>query len=176
MFGHKNNRNGEKVFRYSIRKYHFGAASVAIAALLFFANGVARADSLSVSPDTAATEKTLNDEGRSRAKEEPLPNSQELAERNLEEKTTKVVDKSALLQVMDELKDIVVKVKESKLAPLSNQLLQLTDESKRLLSDKDAKSEDIDQHILKIRKLIETLKEQVNLSGKKRVRCLLLKR
>lgn len=160
MFGHKNNRNGEKVFRYSIRKYHFGAASVAIAALLFFANGVARADSLSVSPDTAATEKTLNDEGRSRAKEEPLPNSQELAERNLEEKTTKVVDKSALLQVMDELKDIVVKVKESKLAPLSNQLLQLTDESKRLLSDKDAKSEDIDQHILKIRKLIETLKEQ----------------
>ena len=57
-------------------------------------------------------------------------------------KTTKVVDKSALLQVMDELKDIVVKVKESKLAPLSNQLLQLTDESKRLLSDKDAKSED----------------------------------
>lgn len=45
MFGHKNNRNGEKVFRYSIRKYHFGAASVAIAALLFFANGVARADS-----------------------------------------------------------------------------------------------------------------------------------
>ena len=115
MFGHKNNRNGEKVFRYSIRKYHFGAASVAIAALLFFANGVARADSLSVSPDTAATEKTLNDEGRSRAKEEPLPNSQELAERNLEEKTTKVVDKSALLQVMDELKDIVVKVKESKI-------------------------------------------------------------
>ena len=160
MFGHKNNRNGEKVFRYSIRKYHFGAASVAVAALLFFANGVARADSLSVSPDTAVTEKTLNDEGRSRAKEEPLPDSQELAERNLEEKTSKVVDKSALLQVMDELKDIVVKVKESKLAPLSNQLLQLTDESKRLLSDKDAKSEDIDQHILKIRKLIETLKEQ----------------
>ena len=160
MFGHKNNRNGEKVFRYSIRKYHFGAASVAIAALLFFANGVARADSLSVSPDTATTEKTLNDEGRSRAKEEPLPDSQELAERNLEEKTAKVVDKSALLQVTDELKDIVVKVKESKLAPFSNQLLQLTDESKRLLSDKDAKSEDIDQHILKIRKLIETLKEQ----------------
>ncbi|WP_434364338.1 Ig-like domain-containing protein [Streptococcus sp. KHUD_015] len=160
MFGHKNNRNGEKVFRYSIRKYHFGAASVAVAALLFFANGVARADSLSVSPDTATTEKTLNDEGRSRAKEEPLPDSQELAERNLEEKTAKVVDKSALLQVMDELKDIVVKVKESKLAPLSNQLLQLTDESKRLLSDKDAKSEDIEQHILKIRKLIETLKEQ----------------
>ena len=160
MFGHKNNRNGEKVFRYSIRKYHFGAASVAIAALLFFANGVARADSLSVSPDTAATEKTLSDHGRDKAKEEPLPDSKELAERNLEEKTSKVADKSALLQVMDELKDSAVKVKESKLAPFSNQLLQLADESKRLLSDKNAKAEDIDQHILKIRKLIETLKDQ----------------
>ena len=160
MFGHKNNRNGEKVFRYSIRKYHFGAASVAIAALLFFANGVARADSLSVSPDTAATEKTLSDHGRDKAKEEPLPDSQELAERNLEEKTVKVADKSALLQVMDELKDSVVKVTEGKLAPFSNQLLQLADESKRLLSDKNVKAEDIDQHILKIRKLIETLKDQ----------------
>ena len=27
--------NREKVFRYSIRKYHFGAASVAVAALMF---------------------------------------------------------------------------------------------------------------------------------------------
>ena len=160
MFGHKNNRNGEKIFRYSIRKYHFGAASVAIAALLFFANGVARADSLSVSPDTAATEKTLDDQGRSRDKEEPLLDGQELAGKDLKEKAAKVIDKSALIQVMDELKDTIVKVKESSLAPFSNQLLQLTDESKRLLSDENARAENIDQHVLKIRKLIEALKGQ----------------
>ena len=72
MFGHKNNRNGEKSF-FAIRLEStiFGAASVAIAALFVFANGVARADSLSVSPDTAATEKTLNDEGRSRLRKNP---------------------------------------------------------------------------------------------------------
>lgn len=29
MFGKKSNDNGEKLYRYSIRKYHFGAASVA---------------------------------------------------------------------------------------------------------------------------------------------------
>lgn len=40
MFKKKNDGNGEKIFRYSIRKYHFGAASVAVAALMFFANGV----------------------------------------------------------------------------------------------------------------------------------------
>ena len=55
----KSNRevNGEKVFRYSIRKYHFGAASVAVAALMFFANGAVKADTLPVSPVTANTEK-----------------------------------------------------------------------------------------------------------------------
>ena len=55
----KSNRevNGEKVFRYSIRKYHFGAASVAVAALMFFANGAVKADPLPVSPVTANTEK-----------------------------------------------------------------------------------------------------------------------
>ncbi len=52
MFGKKRDDNGEKVYRYSIRKYHFGAASVAIAALIFFANGVAKAD-MAVSPVTA---------------------------------------------------------------------------------------------------------------------------
>lgn len=55
----KSNRevNGEKVFRYSIRKYHFGVASVAVAALMFFANGAVKADTLPVSPVTANTEK-----------------------------------------------------------------------------------------------------------------------
>lgn len=55
----KSNRevNGEKVFRYSIRKCHFGAASVAVAALMFFANGAVKADALAVSPATANTEK-----------------------------------------------------------------------------------------------------------------------
>ena len=49
--------NGEKVFRYSIRKYHFGAASIAVAALMFFANGAVKANTLPVSPVTANTEK-----------------------------------------------------------------------------------------------------------------------
>lgn len=48
MFGKKCNDNGEKLYRYSIRKYHFGAASVAVAALMFFANGAVKADTLSV--------------------------------------------------------------------------------------------------------------------------------
>ncbi|WP_230558116.1 DUF1542 domain-containing protein [Streptococcus pseudopneumoniae] len=53
MFKKKNDGNGEKIFRYSIRKYHFGAASVAVAALMFFANGV-QAQAPAVSSATAS--------------------------------------------------------------------------------------------------------------------------
>ena len=45
--------NGEKIYRYSIRKYHFGAASVAVAALMFFANGV-QAQTPAISSATAS--------------------------------------------------------------------------------------------------------------------------
>lgn len=53
MFKKSNKDNGEKIFRYSIRKYHFGAASVAVAALMFFANGV-QAQAPAVSSATAS--------------------------------------------------------------------------------------------------------------------------
>ena len=53
MFRKSNKDNGEKIFRYSIRKYHFGAASVAVAALMFFANGV-QAQAPAVSSVTAS--------------------------------------------------------------------------------------------------------------------------
>lgn len=48
MFKKKNDGNGEKIFRYSIRKYHFGAASVAVAALMFFRKWGASAGTCSI--------------------------------------------------------------------------------------------------------------------------------
>lgn len=54
--------NGEKIFRYSIRKYHFGAASVAVAALMFFANGAVAA-SETITPATASDVVTAGSDG-----------------------------------------------------------------------------------------------------------------
>ena len=70
MFGKKSNDNGEKLYRYSIRKYHFGAASVAVAALMFFANGGGVAAAEVVTPATAnpnahQLETTMNSGGDS---------------------------------------------------------------------------------------------------------------
>ncbi|WP_152329753.1 YSIRK-type signal peptide-containing protein, partial [Streptococcus pneumoniae] len=49
-------------FRYSIRKYHFGAASVAVAALMFFANGAVAA-SETITPVTASDVVTAGSDG-----------------------------------------------------------------------------------------------------------------
>ncbi|MEZ7552316.1 Rib/alpha-like domain-containing protein, partial [Streptococcus pseudopneumoniae] len=54
--------NGEKIFRYSIRKYHFGAASVAVAALMFFANGAVAA-SETITPATTSDVVTTGSDG-----------------------------------------------------------------------------------------------------------------
>ena len=40
-----NRKNDEKVLRFSIRKYHLGAVSVAVSALLFLGNGAVYAQS-----------------------------------------------------------------------------------------------------------------------------------
>ena len=147
MFGKKSNDNGEKVFRYSIRKYHFGAASVAVAALMFFANGAVRADTLPVSPATANTEKvnvgvTELTEGVP-PKENPIEKSQEEVVGDKTPVAQKLVDKSPLVQAISELQAAIAKVDEESLLSLSNQLTQLTDENNRLLNGENTSEEAI---------------------------------
>ena len=106
--------NGEKVFRYSIRKYHFGAASVAVAALMFFANGAVKADTLPVSPATANTEKvnvgvTELTEGVP-PKENPIEKSKEEVVGDKTPVAQKLVDKSPLVQAISELQAAIAKV------------------------------------------------------------------
>ena len=49
------NQKKEKIVRFSIRKYSFGAASVAVAAfLMFLGNGAVSADQLKVTEETSS--------------------------------------------------------------------------------------------------------------------------
>lgn len=162
MFGKKSNDNGEKLYRYSIRKYHFGAASVAVAALMFFANGAVKADTLSVSPVTANTEKvnagvTGLTEGVP-PKENPIEKSKEVEG----DKTTvaqKTVDKSPLVQAISELQAAIAKVDEKSLFSLANQLSQLTDENKRLLDGEDISEEALTRQVSRVQSLTEQVRQ-----------------
>ena len=153
--------NGEKVFRYSIRKYHFGAASVAVAALMFFANGAVKADTLPVSPATANIEKvnagvTELTEGVT-PKEHPIEKSKEV-EGDKTPVAQKLVDKSPLVQAISELQAAIAKVDEESLLSLSNQLSQLTDESKRLLDGENISEEAIASQVSRVQSLTEQVR------------------
>ena len=162
MFGKKSNDNGEKLYRYSIRKYHFGAASVAVAALMFFANGAVKADTLPVSPVTANTEKvnagvTGLTEGVP-PKEHPIEKSKEVEG----DKTTvaqKTVDKSPLVQAISELQAAIAKADEESLLSLANQLSQLTDENKRLLDGEDISEEALIRQVIRVQSLTEQVRQ-----------------
>ena len=155
--------NGEKVFRYSIRKYHFGAASVAVAALMFFANGAVKADTLPVSPATANTEKvnagvTELTEGVP-PKENPIEKSKEEVEGDKTPVAQKLVDKSSLVQAISELQAAIAKVDEESLVSLSNQLTQLTDENNRLLNGENISEEAIASQVSRVQFLTEQVRQ-----------------
>ena len=161
----KSNRevHGEKVFRYSIRKYHFGAASVAVAALMFFANGAVKADTLPVSPATANTEKvnvgvTELTEGVP-PKENPIEKSKEEVVGDKTPVAQKQVDKSPLVQAISELQAAIAKVDEESLVSLSNQLIQLTDENNRLLNGENISEEAIASQVSRVQFLTEQVRQ-----------------
>ena len=154
--------NGEKVFRYSIRKYHFGAASVAVAALMFFANGAVKADTLPVSPATANTEKvnvgvTELTEGVP-PKENPIEKSKEEVVGDKIPVAQKLVDQSPLVQAISELQAAIAKVDEESLVSLSNQLTQLTDENNRLLNGENTSAEAIASQVSRVQFLTEQVR------------------
>ena len=150
--------NGEKVFRYSIRKYHFGAASVAVAALMFFANGAVKADPLPVSPATANTGVTKLTEGVP-PKENPTEKPKEEVEGDKTPVTQKLVDKSPLVQAISELQAAIAKADEESLLSLSNQLSQLTDENNRLLNGENTSEEAIASQVSRVQSFTEQVRQ-----------------
>ena len=162
MFGKKSNDNGEKLYRYSIRKYHFGAASVAVAALMFFANGAVKADTLPVSPVTANTEKV---NAGVTGLTEGVPPKENIIEKSKEVESDKTpaaqkqVDKSPLVQAISELQAAIAKVDEESLLSLSNQLSQLTDENKRLLDGENISKEALASQVIRVQSLTEQVRQ-----------------
>ncbi|MFS9340241.1 YSIRK-type signal peptide-containing protein, partial [Streptococcus mitis] len=103
----------EKVLRFSIRKYSFGAASVAVAALMFLGARVASADSVienNSQPTTDVVKKKEKDKPLAEL-QQPTDIKVEVAQNPSEKKMTtnnenviKVVDKAKLKKVIEELK------------------------------------------------------------------------
>ena len=172
--------NGEKVFRYSIRKYHFGAASVAVAALMFFANGGGVAAAEVVTPATAnpnahQLETTMNGGGDSSGTSGRPENTKEInkpaevstqasviSDRQVEKETRSSTPLSDV-KVQDTLVNKVINTSSVNIADLQTALTEL--ESKLTNVKDDEEKGKFNTVVVEAKKLLgdkEATQEQVN--------------
>ena len=143
----------EKVLRFSIRKYSFGAASVAVAALMFLGARVASADSVvENTPKSTAGVVNPKDEVKSPVgTKEIAENKVEVANNSLENKETAItensattVDKTKLKKVVEELNSLLLtklNLDESVVSPVKDRLQK----GKEALESSELAQKDIDE-------------------------------
>ena len=152
----------EKVLRFSIRKYSFGAASVAVAALMFLGARVASADSVSenTAPSAAGVVSPKDEPKSPVGTKEIAENKVEVANDSLENKETAItensattVDKNKLRKVVEELNSLLstkLNLDDSVVSPIKNRLQK----GKEALESSEIAQKDIDE-------LVELLSKDV---------------
>ena len=149
-----NRQQREKVLRFSIRKYSFGAASVAVAALMFLGARVASADSVvENTPKSTAGVVSPKDEAKSpQGIAKPTGNKVDEVNKSLENQAP-TVDKTKLRKVVEELNSLLstkLNLDDSVVSPVKDRLQK----GKEALENSDLAQKDIDE-------LVELLSKDV---------------
>ena len=174
-----NRQQREKVLRFSIRKYSFGAASVAVAALMFLGARVASADSVSeTTAPSAAGVVSPKDEAKSplgitesnKNKVDEVNKSLENKEPAIAENSASTVDKAKLRKVVEELNSLLstkLNLDESVVSPIKDRLQK----GKEALENSDLAQKDIDELVELLSKDVTVLsaaaKESTEIQGNK---------
>ena len=174
MWNKQQDCRAEKELRYSIRKYKFGAASVAIAALMFLGAHVASADTINGKNQSTADLVKAKDESLQDGTDKPenVEESKETAENKVDvelnpvkhEKPTttesllKTADKSQLRTVLEELNGLL----STPLNLDSSLLSSIKDRVQRgqaILSSADAVQKDVDELASLLKSDVATLSQ-----------------
>ena len=157
-----NRQQREKVLRYSIRKYSFGAASVAVAALMFLGARVASADSVSenTAPSAAGVVSPKDEPKSPQGIAEPTENKVDAGNNSSENKAltsavndAPTVDKAKLKKVVEELNSLLstkLNLDDSVVSPVKDRLQK----GKEALENSELAQKDIDE-------LVELLSKDV---------------
>ena len=143
----------EKVLRFSIRKYSFGAASVAVAALMFLGARVVSADTVSgSSSQSTAGVVQPNDKGDSPVViENTTENKSEVDNHSLENKETAIVENSSNTVDKSQLRTVVEKLNSLLSAKLNldesvlSSVKERVQRAQALLDKADAVQKDINE-------------------------------
>lgn len=161
-------KNGEKLTRFSIRKYHFGAASVAVASLIFFGGGMsAKAENIPTSENAQVVGK-LADGSSSGDKNSKLDDKSTSAQDKsaIVEKTADVVatvnvDKAELKKLVISLDTLSRTTEKDKIASIYDEVNQSISEAKLVLDKDTASTEEVNTQVAKLTEITKKLKETV---------------
>lgn len=159
-------KNGEKVTRFSIRKYHFGAASVAVASLIFFGGGMsAKAENVPVSQDSQNNGNTASnadnnvngDSGKSKAANN-TPISVDVPASAL---PTAKVDKAELNKLTIGLDKDIRATDAEKISGIAKELDKVLTDAKELLKNENATATEVKKQVEELTKAKTKLDETV---------------
>lgn len=168
-------KDGEKLTRFSIRKYHFGAASVAVASLIFFGGGMsAKAENIPTSQagqgsaDTAnATTGTDKNVGGDSGNPIAIQNNSATLETTATALPTAKVDKSVLNKLTLSLDASIKGAGKEKIASISNELDKVLADAKEVLKNEKATVEEVNKQIDELTKAKKKLEDTVAEADKK---------
>ena len=160
-------KNGEKLTRFSIRKYHFGAASVAVASLIFFGGGMsAKAENVPVSHDTqnSGNDTSAGGDSGKQATANNKPITVDVPQAAL---PTAKVDKADLNKLTINLDTLVRATEKEKISSISKELNKVLADAKELLEKENATAEEVKTQVEELKKATEKLNATVAEADKK---------
>lgn len=157
-------KNGEKVTRFSIRKYHFGAASVAVASLIFFGGGMsAKAENVPATKDVQVektTESTSND-GEKSADDSETDKKKISVDVPASALPTAKVDKAELNKLTIGLDKDIRAIDAEKISGIAKDLDKVLADAKELLEKDSVTATEVEKQVEELKKAKTKLDETV---------------
>ena len=161
-------KNGEKLTRFSIRKYHFGAASVAVASLIFFGGGMsAKAENIPTSENaqvigksadgSSSGDKNLKIDDKSTSAQDKSA----IVKKTADVVATVNVDKAELKKLIISLDTLFRTTEKDKIASIYDEVNQSISEAKLVLDKDTASAEEVNTQVAKLTEITKKLKETV---------------
>ena len=160
-------KNGEKLTRFSIRKYHFGAASVAVASLIFFGGVSAKAENIPTSENAQASGKSADgsSSGDKNSKLDDKSTSVQdkstIIEKTADVVATVKVDKAELKKLTISLDTLFRTTEKDKIASIYDEVSQSISEAKLVLDKDTASAEEVNAQVAKLTEITKKLKETI---------------
>ena len=166
-------KDGEKLTRFSIRKYHFGAASVAIASLIFFGGVSAKAENIPTAQtgkDSSKIENVIPSRDKNTkvdSKPGVIQDKAATIKKTTEEVVAAKVDKTELKKLSISLETLFKSTDKDKISSISEEVEKTLEDAKLVLDKENVNAGEVSEQVKKLTEVTKKLKDTIAASDEK---------